>query len=226
MEARALFRIDDLRDRITALEGAAGLTAAHENAPSVEVARFLAQALEEDEPQLRVVAIGLLAEGQDVATAEAALVRAAKGLERFVQRVQRRREPRGDSAEAERERSALASARLYAELLPATLAGALARMATPATRAALEAWDGPWNPRVAEALATVASAEAVRAILRGLAEAPEGDRDAYEASLQGIARRRALEGPPTDGTDAVERWTRWLEANEAALDAVPASPPR
>jgi hypothetical protein len=212
--------MDDQRDRITALEMAARLTSTHENAPSVEVARFLVQGLEDDDPQLRVVAISLLCRGQDVGTAAEALVDATGGLARYVERLRSAPRPRRSRTDADLARQAAhARDRLYADLLPAALAGGLARLDTPGTRAALLAWSGPWDVAVAGSVLELATPEALRATVRGMAGL-ERECAALRALVQGLDSGSAPR-PPRDwdgdaGAWAVDR-RRALDACERRL---------
>lgn len=214
-----LLESKDPAQRIGALGTVAALTEGHENAPSKDVAKALAAALEDDQLTVRETAIVLLADGQHPEVAVTSTVKVLKGFEKNMWSLMGTMTgPNNEHGTVEEAMQYLeASMRACRELPDDRVVKALASLlaAYPA-----EMRGEPVAMAATHSLLELGTQDAVAAVVKQLGRGKETTRlRRIHLALVRVADEKEIEARPAFGDKLEREWTVWLRKNKRAFPA-------
>ena len=212
-EARSGMKSKDAAERLRGLDRAGELNRGHANAPSKDVTKLIASALEDDDLEVRARAAELLRAGQDPDTALKALAKAIPDIGGVLDRV------KGSHPDA-------AAAGRYAIGVVESLASYRDDRSVEALGELLSrhpaAIYGDVVYSVVDGLAGLGAREGVEALLgyyalmESLGSFPKLERHLHDR-LTDVAARSGLEAPAWNDEGTSEAWAEWFKAHEREL---------
>ena len=214
-----LLKSEDPGQRMGALSSAAALTESHENAPSKNVAKVLAEALDDDQLTVRETAIVLLADGQHPEIAVTSTIKVLKGFEKNMWSLMGTMTgPNNEHGTVEEAMQYLeASMRACSELPDDRIVKALSTLlaAYPA-----EMRGEPVAMAATHSLLELGTQDAVGAVIKQLGRGKETTRlRRIHMALVRVADEKEIEARPAFGDKIERQWTVWLRKNKRAFPA-------